>query len=313
MSFTSEVKKQICAEQIDAVEAKAQLCAIFQMRASLHMNWQGMYVSFQTENATIAKHVFQILKTSYQVDPRLSVLKKMQLKKNNIYRIQVYEKATEILEDLQIMTKTGIHYKPASAMVRSEKRARAYLQGCFLAGGSINDPKTSNYHLEIATMEESLANSIQKQMERFYLPAKVIQRKNNYVVYLKAGDKIADFLRLCNTSQALFEFEDSRIQRDFYNQITRLDNCELANEMKAVKAASKQLEYIEIIEANRSKLKVTEKIQHVMDIRKKFPDANVNELCEEIYREYGDIISKSGMKHRLGKIKALALECMEGE
>ena len=67
---------------------KAQLCALFQMRASLHMNWQGMYLSFQTENATIAKHVFQIMKTLYDVDPRLSVLKKMQLKKNNIYRIQ---------------------------------------------------------------------------------------------------------------------------------------------------------------------------------------------------------------------------------
>ena len=49
---------------------------------------------------------------------------------------------------------------------------------------------------------------------------------------MKAGEKIADFLRLCNASDALFEFEDSRIQRDFYNQITRLDNCEVANEMK---------------------------------------------------------------------------------
>ncbi len=313
MSFTSEVKKQICAESVDESEAKAQLCAIFQMRATLHMNWQGMYISFQTENATIAKHVFQLLKTYYQVDPRLSVVKKMQLKKNNIYRIQVYEKATEILEDLQIMTDSGIRYTPSSNMVRSDKRARAYLQGCFLAGGSINDPKTSNYHLEMSSMEEALANRIQKLMQRFYLPAKVIQRKNAYVVYLKAGDKIADFLRLCNTSQALFDFEDSRIQRDFYNQITRLDNCELANEMKAVKAAEKQLEYIRVLEENRNRVHITEKIQHVIDIRKKFPDANVNELCEEIYKEYGDIISKSGMKHRLSKIKSMALEFMEGD
>ena len=95
MSFTSEIKKEICKEEIDAQMMKAQLCALFQMRASLHMNWQGMYLSFQTENATIAKHVFQIMKTLYNVDPRLSVLKKMQLKKNNIYRIQVFDKAQE--------------------------------------------------------------------------------------------------------------------------------------------------------------------------------------------------------------------------
>ena len=135
MSFTSEVKNQICKDEVDANASKAQLCALFQIRASLHMNWQGMYLSFQSENATIAKHVFQLLKQNYHVDPRLAVLKKMQLKKNNIYRIQVYEKAEEILQDLQIMTDTGLHTTPRSKMIRSEKMARAYLQGCFLASG----------------------------------------------------------------------------------------------------------------------------------------------------------------------------------
>lgn len=311
MSFTSEVKNQICKDEVDANASKAQLCALFQIRASLHMNWQGMYLSFQSENATIAKHVFQLLKQNYHVDPRLVVLKKMQLKKNNIYRIQVYEKAEEILQDLQIMTDTGLHTTPRSKMIRSEKMARAYLQGCFLASGSINDPKTTNYHMEITCTDEDLAKTIQKLMERFYLPAKIIKRKNQFVVYMKAGEKIADFLRLCNASDALFEFEDSRIQRDFYNQITRLDNCEVANEMKAMKAAKKQLEYIEIIEKNASKLKISKKIQNVITIRKKFPEASMNELCDEVYREYGDIISKSGMKHRLAKIKELAMEVME--
>ena len=259
MSFTSEVKNQICKDEVDANASKAQLCALFQIRASLHMNWQGMYLSFQSENATIAKHVFQLLKQNYHVDPRLAVLKKMQLKKNNIYRIQVYEKAEEILQDLQIMTDTGLHTTPRSKMIRSEKMARAYLQGCFLASGSINDPKTTNYHMEITCTDEDLAKTIQKLMERFYLPAKIIKRKNQFVVYMKAGEKIADFLRLCNAS----------------------------------------------------KLKISKKIQNVITIRKKFPEASMNELCDEVYREYGDIISKSGMKHRLAKIKELAMEVME--
>ncbi|WP_346670905.1 DNA-binding protein WhiA, partial [Faecalicoccus acidiformans] len=184
---------------------------------------------------------------------------------------------------------------------------------CFLAGGSINDPKTTNYHLEIATHEEQMAKGIQKLMQRFYLPAKMIVRKNTYVVYLKAGDKIADFLRLCNASQALFDFEDSRIQRDFYNNLKRLDNCELANEMKTLKAAQEQLNYIEVLEKNARKIKISEKIRHVMEIRKRFPEANMNELCEQCYLEYGEIISKSGMKHRLNKIKELAKPLMEEE
>ncbi len=202
------------------------------------MNWQGMYVSFQMENAGIIKHIFNLVKRLYKADCRLSVLKKMQLKKNNIYRLQIFDRADEILEDLMILNDTGLHSTPPYKWVRSEKNARAYLQGCFLAGGSVNSPKTTNYHCEIAVANAQLAGAIAKQMERFYLPARVIERKSLWIVYMKAGDKIADFLRLCSASNALFQFEDSRIQRDFYNQLTRLDNCEVANEMKAFKAAN---------------------------------------------------------------------------
>ena len=306
MSFTSDVKSQICKEEVDRNQARAQLCALFQMRASLHMNISGMYLAYQTENANIAKHVFQLMKSVYEVNPRLSVIKNMRLKKNNFYRIQIHEKANEILEDLGIVTHTGLHYKPLNKMIRSEKMARAYLQGAFLASGSINHPKTSNYHLEMSSSQEDLMQSIQKILERFYLPAKIVQRKKYYVLYMKAGDKIADFLRLCNASQALFEFEDSRIQRDFFNQITRLDNCEVANEVKTQKAAKKQLEYIEILEKNSHRVDISDKIRHVMEVRKKFPDANMNELCEEVQRAYGEEISKSGMKHRLNRIKTMA-------
>lgn len=311
MSFTSDVKYQICQEEVDFYDAKAQLCALFLMRASVHLNWQGMYLSFQIENATIAKHVFQLLKQYYDVIPRLSVLKKMQLKKNNIYRIQIYEKTEKILDDLQILTDSGLHYAPSSKIIRSEKMARAFIQGAFLAAGSINDPKKTNYHLEISCAHEEFALSVQKVLSRFYIQAKIIQRKNNFVVYIKSGEKIADFLRLCNASQALMEFENSRITRDFYNNMTRLDNCELANEVKSIKAGAKQLEYIQIVEENEKHLQISEKIKHVMEIRKKFPEASINELCDEAYRDYGEIISKSGMKHRLSKIKELAESCME--
>ncbi|MDO4467406.1 MAG: DNA-binding protein WhiA [Bacillota bacterium] len=313
MSFTSEAKLQICNEDLERIQMKAQLCALFQMRASLHMNWQGMYLSFQSEHAFIVKHIFKLIKEIYKVDPRLSVIKKMQLKKNNIYRIQIYDKASEILEDLKIYTDEGFNFVPPKSFVEDEDIARCYLQGVFLAGGSITDPRTGNYHLDITCNEEEMAEAIKDVMEMFYLPAKTIKRRNHYVVYLKIGEKIADFLRICNASNALFEFEDSRIQRDLLNQIQRLDNIDIANEMKAQKAAAKQLKYIEVIEANASYIKVSEKIRHVMVVRKENPDANNNELCDKIYEKFGEKISKSGMKHRMTKIKELALEFMEDE
>ncbi|MGN1276128.1 MAG: DNA-binding protein WhiA [Floccifex sp.] len=313
MSFTADVKYQICQEELDQSDTKVQLCALFLMKGSVHINWQGMYLSFQSENATIAKYVFKLFKSMYQVNPRLSILKKMQLKKNNIYRIQVYEKANEILEDLQILTETGLHTYPSMKMIRSDKKARAFLSGCFLGSGSINDPKTTNYHLEMSTTDENFSNVIVKALERFYIPSKITIRKNSYVVYVKAGEKIEDFLRLCNASKALMDFVEARSLRDFYNSMSRLDNCALANEVKTIKAGKKQLEYIEVLEKNKNKLKINEKLQRVMEIRKKFPEASLNELCDEVYLAYGEVISKSGMKHRLNKIKEMAMEFMEEE
>ena len=43
-----------------------------------------------------------------------------------------------------------------------------------------------------------------------------------------------------------------------------------------------------------------------MEVRKRHPEASVNELCDEVYKEFGETISKSGMKHRLSKIRTLA-------
>ena len=73
----------------------------------------------------------------YQVDTQLSVLKKMKLKKNNVYMIRVKNKAMEILRDLEILTDDGLQEHPSAKMVRKECCARAYLAGAFLAGGSV--------------------------------------------------------------------------------------------------------------------------------------------------------------------------------
>ena len=306
MSFSSEIKKEITLVELDPAQARAQLCAILLDRASLNMNQRGWYLSFQTENAAIAKHVFSLFKVTYAIEPKLSVIRKMNLKKNNIYQIQVHDSATHILEDLTIMRESGLSPVPSYRLIRSEKNARAFLQGIFLASGSINNPKTPNYHLEMSCSSLELAACIEKLMNRFYFPAKRIGRKNLQVVYMKTGDKIADFLRLLGTSNALFEFEDTRIQRDFYNQITRLDNCEVANEMKSIKAGQEQLIWIDTIESEHKTGMLSEKVRRVMEISKKYPEASVNELCERIQAEYGENITKSGMKHRISKIRELA-------
>ena len=126
------------------------------------------------------------------------------------------------------------------------------------------------------------------------------------MVYVKVADKIGDFLRCIGASDSLLKFEDIRISRDFTNSLTRLDNCEVANEMKTQKAASSQIEDIKQLEKVINSLDV--KLQEVCKIRLDNPEMSLNELCDVYERLYGTPISKSGMKHRFTKIHELALK-----
>lgn len=306
MSFTTDVKAEIAANELHPCCQKAHLCALIQMCSTLNFTSKGMHICVQTENANTAKRIWKMMKEMYGVDTQLSVLRKMKLKKNHIYLIRIVTHVTTILQDLEIFTQDGLQMHPSMRMLRKDCCARAYLAGAFLACGSVNSPQKANYHLEISTNNEELAKFIQKIMLKFSLPAKYIKRRNKEVVYLKASDKIGDFLRCIGASEALFTFEDSRIQRDFMNSLTRLDNCELANEMKSISAGKKQLEDIEWIETYQGMQMLPKKLQMVANLRKNFPEASLNELCECYSQAYQEKISKSGMKHRLHKIHEIA-------
>lgn len=307
MSFTSDVKSEISMNELHDCCKKAQLSALMQMCSSLSISSQGLNITIQTENPTTAKRILKITKEMFEdVETQLSVIKKMKLKKNHIYIIRIKNKANEILNTLELMSDKGLLAHPSSAMLRKECCARAYLAGAFLANGSVNSPQNANYHLEIACNSVDLAKFINKQMDKFNMNAKHIKRRNQEVVYIKSSDKISDFLRCIGASDAVFAFEDSRIQRDFMNSLTRLDNCELANEMKSLAAGKKQMEDIEKIENYTDLTNLPEKLYEVAILRKKYPEASLNELCIAYEEEYNSTISKSGMKHRMNKIKEIA-------
>ncbi len=311
MSFTQEVKQEVAQNELRDCCKRAELSALIQFCSSLMISNRGMSLVIKTENATTAKRTLKMVKEAYRVETDLSVIKKMKLKKNNIYQIRIFGKAKEILEDLGLYSSRGLRERPLMSVVAKECCARAYLAGAFMAAGSVNSPQKANYHLEVSTNSEEHAEFLIKLMERFNLPAKRVKRRNQEVVYIKAADKISDFMRCIGASDSLMKFEDIRIQRDFKNSLIRLDNCEVANEVKTHKAAQKQLEDIELLvktyEANRLDPRVLE----IMELRKEFPEYSLNELCEEYEKKTGVLMSKSGIKHRLKKIEEAASKVRE--
>ena len=311
MSFTTEVKQEVGQNILKPCCQKAELAALIQLCSSLGMNNNGMYLTVRIENASTAKRIWKLIRDQYDVKMELSVIRKMNLKKNNIYVIRATGDVRHILDDLTLLKDGMIRNHPMATLVRKDCCARAYLAGAFMASGSVNSPNKTNYHLEIATLNEKHAEYVQKLMERFLLPAKVIKRRNQFVVYLKASEKIADFLKLIGAYESLMKFEDVRIQRDYINSLTRLDNCEFANEVKTLKAGQKQLESIELLERHHRLRHLDSKLQEAARLRRENPEASLLELCELYEKETGNAISKSGMKHRLARLSELAEDLKE--
>lgn len=218
----------------------------------------------------------------------------------------ISEKVDFILKDLSIMDENGEFLSiPRDFILDSQEEVRAYLRGVFLAKGSINDPKTARYHLEFLLEEKEEANFVSKLLNSFELNSKVLSRGNGYMVYIKEAEKIGDFLRIINASQAVLYFEDIRIYRDHKNMTNRLNNCEQANMDKIIETATKQVEDIEFLKENFGLEFLDEKTKVAIEYRLKYPEASLLELSEIISYETGKAITKSGLNHRFRKIREL--------
>ena len=309
MSFTSEIKQEISYNELKPCCERAELSALVQLTSSLTFSSRGLTLKMRSENPTTARRIMVLLKNVYNdIETELMVEKKTNLRKNNVYVVNVLNDPRNILEDLGLYNDKGLLDYPVFSIVAKDCCARAYLAGAFLAFGSCNSPNKTNYHLEVAVMSENHANFIAKLVDRFDLGAKISKRRNKFVVYLKKADAISDFLKCVGAQEAVMNFENTRISRDFKNNLTRLNNCDIANEMKSIQAAHEQINYMQTIFSSGKYDDLNDKLKIIIDLRMKHQDYSLNELADAYYEQTGETISKSGIKHRLDKIEAIAKE-----
>ena len=303
MSYASEVKKELTMLEVHFGNAKAELMALIRMNGSLGIYNHKFVLNVQTENPAIARRIYKLLKQFYDIDSELLVRRKMKLKKNNLYIVRLKTGSDHILKDLDILDGFQIKETVPLKFLDDDAKVRSYLRGAFLAAGSVNNPETSRYHLEIYSLYEDHNNTICEMMNRYGLNARKTERRSGYITYLKEAEKIADFLSLIGATNSMLKFEDIRIVRDMRNSVNRIVNCETANMNKVADAARKQIENIDYIERTVGLSKLPDKLQAVAQARKAHPEVSLKEMGELVA---GGPISKSGVNHRLRKINEFA-------
>ncbi|RDU37685.1 DNA-binding protein WhiA [Neobacillus piezotolerans] len=304
MSFASETKKELTAIEGKPCCCRAELSALIRMNGSLSFSNRKLSVDIQTENAAIARRIYTLIKKSYPIQVELLVRKKMRLKKNNVYIVRLAQDTKEILEDLKILGEgfTIIH-NISPELITKKCCRRAYLRGAFLAGGSVNNPETSSYHLEIASLYKEHSDSLCELMNTFGLNSKTLERKKGFITYLKEAEKITEFLNVIGAHNALLRFEDVRIVRDMRNSVNRLVNCETANLNKTIGASLRQVENIRYIDRTVGLQILPGRLREIAELRVAYQDVTLKELGEMVS---GGAISKSGINHRLRKIDEIA-------
>lgn len=302
MSFTTNIKNEISKLDFSKSESISELAGFIRNNGAFTLE----NIELVTENATVAKRIYSLVKNIYDVTCYIDTKKNNNFSKNNLYLIIIKDKVIEILKDLTVIDENNTKLAtPKSYILASEEEIRAYLRGAFLSKGSINDPKTSRYHLEFLIEERKEADFIKELLNGFNLNSKVLSRDKGYMVYVKEAEKIGDFLRIISASNAVLYYEDIRIYRDHKNMTNRLNNCEQANIDKIIETANKQIEDIQFLIDNLAVELLDEKTKEALEYREKYPDASLQELSEIITYETGKPITKSGLNHRFRKMKDL--------
>lgn len=181
---------------------------------------------------------------------------------------------------------------------------RAYLRGAFLAYGSMAAPDRT-YHLEISAKSPEAAQGLLALMMGLGLSAAGLAPKRQaYVVYLKDGDHICEFLRLVGAHQALLKLENIRIMKGVKNRVNRLVNAETANVDKTVTASIHQLAAIDFLMEKIGLEALPYRLRTVARARLAMPYATLAELGDSLDPK----LSKSAVNYRLRKLVGMATE-----
>lgn len=306
MSFAEEVKNEIahCMPENEACRC-AELSALLCMGGSLILGSQGnMGIEFSTSNNAVARKMMKMWMQVSPVRPEIRVRQGLRLRKKNYYilRVPPSEACADALVKLSLLP---VRSDFSALDLKKNECRRAFLRGAFMGGGSVNQPK-GDYHLELSTENEVFAMRLLKIMRNFHVPAKMTDRKGDYLVYVKEGNGVSAFLQYIGAVRAYMKFESIRVVKDMRNNVNRLVNCETANLQKTVDAAIRQHQVIEQLQQSGLYGKLTPKLQEAAELRLRYPEAPMSELAAL------SGLTKSGLAHRFKKLADIAKMAEEG-
>ncbi|MDR2201505.1 MAG: DNA-binding protein WhiA [Clostridiales bacterium] len=210
--------------------------------------------------------------------------------------------AKAVLEGAGILFNGGgaVYIRPGidPGLVKTREAAAAYVKGAYAAAGSMS--VKNGYRLEFALSNMTLASDLRGLLQSFGVTAKCVERADRAVLYIKDADSASDCLALMGAYKSVLELNNRYAERKVSQSANRVINCDLANIDKALAAAAEQAAAIGRLADAGLLDGLNGRLADAARLRLDYPEAGIAELAQKAG------ISKSGMKHRLDRLKNLA-------
>ncbi len=308
-TFSQKVKDEIIRQQLSEHKhcLRAELAAIIHMAGSLHLTGrEQVSLSVVTESAGIARRIVKLFKATYQLEGEIYAEEIGKLGKLRRYRIVIpaQPELNGLFTELGMFSRDNLLESDIKPQLVKERCCQtSFLRGTFLAAGSVTDPNKKTYHLEMVSSNEDFVNGLVYLLNILGIKAKIGQRKDKFVIYLKDSEMIAKFLSLINANTGVIKLEEVKVIKGLRGEVNRLVNCETANLEKSLSAAWKQVEVIQNLRQSPIWLSLPEKLRITAELRLEHPEASLKELGEL----HQPPLSKSAVNHRLRLIQERAM------
>ena len=306
MNFTSDVKKEMINHGVkDAAARLSEMSAFIRTSGTFGIKDGQPTFFLVSETENVAEYFMSQFSKIFNADLFVTHATRDRMSGRDKLLLQCPPSvAAQVLKDLRLVTKNGELRQGISATLLSdENREIAYIRGAFLGGGSCTlplDNGTTGYHLEVVFTDKKTAKDFCLVLSEFEILAKLAQRKETFVVYIKSKEQISDFLAVIGAHNALKKLSQLVEKRDEANRNNRARNCISGNADKAAIAAVKQVVALKYLQETGGFTLLSEELKQLAKARLNNPTMSLQELADKL------CVSKSCLNHRMRKLMSIA-------
>lgn len=306
MSFTSDVKEELSQVKATCSHCdKATLAALIRIEGTLYLAGKGQFrLEASTDLLVAAIMMERLLHNIYSLKTELTIRRSVLHKTPNyLINVPMQPGLQEALKDMGVLGVAGFTPGVDKQLVAKNCCTEAYLRGAFLGSGFISSP-SGDFHFELTVESEQLAKDLIEMLQKRGISARYMQRRSNYIVYMKSGTAISEFLALVGAHKSALAMENERVIKSVRNDVNRRVNAEFANEKKALNAGMDQIHLIRKVVEHYGMSSLSPALQEFILLRVANPQATLKELGMLA----DPPLSKSAVYHRVRRIEQMAAE-----